>query len=64
MHYIFAIKNEGIGRVRWAGSGEGSEEEVENMIRFARELTTPPRKVSRQSNTAGPRVGKMVSQQD
>jgi hypothetical protein len=49
--------------VRWAGSGEGSEEEVQKMIEIARELTKPAQKVVRQSNSAGPRVGKRVSQQ-
>eukprot|EP00804_Cyclotella_cryptica_P022778 CCRYP_005006-RB/>CCRYP_005006-RB protein AED:0.16 eAED:0.16 QI:86/1/1/1/0.75/0.6/5/464/357 len=60
--YVFLV--DGIGRVRWAGSGEGSEEEVQNMIDFARELTKPPQKFSRQSNKAGPRVGKKFPPQD
>eukprot|EP00578_Thalassiosira_sp_NH16_P012813 CAMPEP_0181113782 /NCGR_PEP_ID=MMETSP1071-20121207/20529_1 /TAXON_ID=35127 /ORGANISM="Thalassiosira sp., Strain NH16" /LENGTH=352 /DNA_ID=CAMNT_0023197839 /DNA_START=161 /DNA_END=1216 /DNA_ORIENTATION=- len=35
--YVFLV--DGIGRVRWAGSGEGSEEEVRVMMGIARDLT-------------------------
>ena len=54
----------GIGRVRWAGSGEGSEEEVRKMIEFAQALTKPAQKVTiRQPNASVPRVGNRLSQQ-
>ena len=36
--YVFLV--DGIGRVRWAGSGEGSGEEVQSIIKFGLELTT------------------------
>jgi ATPase complex subunit ATP10 len=55
--YVFLV--DGIGRVRWAGSGEGSDAEVNLMITLALELTTkqpphipPPKRLST------PRVGK------
>ena len=54
----------GIGRVRWAGSGEGSEAEVQKMIEFAQALTKPAQKVARQPNSSVPRVGKRLSQQN
>ena len=54
----------GIGRVRWAGSGEGSEAEVQKMIEFAQALTKPAQKVARQPNCSVPRVGKRLSQQN
>lgn len=59
--YVFLV--DGIGRVRWAGSGEGSEDEVEKMIKFAQDLTTPPktkRVDHHQKQLASPRVGKKV----
>ena len=34
--YVFLL--DGIGRVRFAGSGEATEEELERLIRFAKEL--------------------------
>jgi mitochondrial ATPase complex subunit ATP10 len=36
--YVFLL--DGIGRVRFAGSGEASEEEANRLIQFARDLTT------------------------
>jgi ATP10 protein len=36
--YVFLL--DGIGRVRFAGSGEASRTEAENLIQFARDLTT------------------------
>lgn len=59
--YVYLV--DGIGRVRWAGSGKGSDEEVEKMIGFARELTMPVKKVVGQVNSVGPRVGRRVSKQ-
>jgi len=50
--YVYLV--DGIGRVRWAGSGEGSEEEVQTMIQCARDITKPVKVVVR----PGPRVGK------
>ena len=55
--YVFLV--DGIGRIRWAGSGEGSDAEVKLMITLATELTAkqpphnlPPKRLST------PRVGK------
>eukprot|EP00956_Cyclotella_meneghiniana_P001633 scaffold1804_cov66-Cyclotella_meneghiniana.AAC.9 len=60
--YVYLV--DGIGRVRWAGSGEGSEEEVRKMIEFAQALTKPAQKVTiRQPNASVPRVGNRLSQQ-
>lgn len=57
--YVFLV--DGIGRVRFAGSGEASEEEVEMLINFARQLTQPtlPRG-ARPKQLSGPRVGNKV----
>mmetsp|Transcript_21405 Transcript_21405/g.44810 ORF Transcript_21405/g.44810 Transcript_21405/m.44810 type:complete len:349 (-) Transcript_21405:87-1133(-) len=60
--YVFLV--DGIGRVRWAGSGEGTEEEVDSMIRFARELTQATERNNvrqKQQQSTGPRVGKKLS---
>ena len=66
--YVFLL--DGIGRVRWAGSGAGSESEVQNMISIARNLVH--QKSSSSSNTTlshctkpttatlTPRVGKKL----
>lgn len=54
--YVFLV--DGIGRVRWAGSGEGSNEEVENLIKFATQLTQPTER-TRQKQLSG-RVSKRV----
>lgn len=60
--YVYLL--DGIGRVRWAGSGEGSVDEVANLIRIAKELTRPPeratRKKAKASGEHGPRIGKRV----
>eukprot|EP00581_Thalassiosira_minuscula_P016316 CAMPEP_0183732518 /NCGR_PEP_ID=MMETSP0737-20130205/38650_1 /TAXON_ID=385413 /ORGANISM="Thalassiosira miniscula, Strain CCMP1093" /LENGTH=347 /DNA_ID=CAMNT_0025965547 /DNA_START=54 /DNA_END=1097 /DNA_ORIENTATION=+ len=56
--YVFLV--DGIGRVRWAGSGEGSDEEVQSMIMFARELTRSPERAAHKKQVPGPRVGKRV----
>ena len=57
--YVFLV--DGIGRVRWAGSGEGTETEVQSMINFALELTTQPAtKVSSPKKLPAPRVGKKL----
>lgn len=53
--YVFLV--DGIGRVRWAGSGEGSDEEVLSMIKFAKELTQPTGKATPSSK---PRIGRRV----
>jgi mitochondrial ATPase complex subunit ATP10 len=39
--YVFLL--DGIGRVRFAGSGEATEQELENVIQFARELIRNPK---------------------
>lgn len=58
--YVYLV--DGIGRVRWAGSGEGSDEEVQSMIEFAKLLTHRPKRVAgnRPLTSSGPRVGKRV----
>ena len=62
--YVFLV--DGIGRVRWAGSGEGSANEVQSMIEFAKELTQTPERYSRHKHvhSPGPRVGKKLPSQD
>ena len=62
--YVFLV--DGIGRLRWAGSGEGSEEEVQAMLTFAKQLTEAPIRVTSQkiSQPPGPRVGKRVPRQE
>lgn len=63
--YVFLV--DGIGRVRWAGSGEGSDEEVEKMIEFAKLLTQPSERVVRDkkqlASSGRPRVGKKLPRQ-
>ncbi|KAL3764898.1 hypothetical protein ACHAW5_003547 [Stephanodiscus triporus] len=58
--YVFLL--DGIGRVRWAGSGEGSATEVDSMIKIARNLVQPSstRVAPRQKQASTPRVGKKV----
>lgn len=56
--YLFLV--DGVGRVRWAGSGAGSNEEVQSMIQFAKELTRPPERLAHKKTRSGPRVGKKV----
>ena len=58
--YVFLV--DGIGRVRWAGSGEGSHEEVQSMIEMAKLLTSPPIRAAKQKQLppSGPRVGRKV----
>ena len=58
--YVFLV--DGIGRIRWAGSGEGSDDEVQSMIQMAEQLTQPvaDRPKARQKPLTGPRVGKKV----
>ena len=53
---------DGAGRVRWAGSGEGSKAEVESMIGIARDLMRPSSTTlaARQKQASTPRVGKKV----
>lgn len=60
--YVFLV--DGIGRVRWAGSGEGSEEEVQLMIDIAKLLTTPPKRIAPQKKLPSPRIGKRVPVRD
>lgn len=54
--YVFLV--DGIGRVRWAGSGEGTEEEIHSMIGIAQDLTKRHQKQFPQSQN--PRIGKRV----
>ena len=57
--YVYLV--DGIGRVRWAGSGEGSDEEISSMIQFAKQLTQeqlPARQ--KQKQPSGPRIGKRL----
>ncbi len=54
--YVFLV--DGIGRVRWAGSGEGTEEEIVSMIGIANDLTKRFQKQLPQSQN--PRIGKRV----
>ena len=58
--YVFLL--DGAGRVRWAGSGEGSKAEVESMIEIARDLMQPSSMTlaARQKQASTPRVGKKV----
>ena len=56
--YVFLV--DGIGRIRWAGSGTGSDEEVQMMIKFAQDLTKQPKGAARPKQSPGPRVGKKV----
>lgn len=56
--YLFLV--DGVGRVRWAGSGGGSDEEVQLMIQFAKELTRPPERLAHKKTSSGPRVGKRL----
>jgi ATPase complex subunit ATP10 len=58
--YVFLL--DGIGRVRWAGSGEGSKAEVESMIGIARDLMQPSstKVAPHQKQASSPRVGKKV----
>ena len=66
--YVFLL--DGIGRVRWAGSGAGSESEVQNMISIARNLvhqksssssnTTLSHRTKPTTATFTPRVGKKL----
>lgn len=58
--YVFLL--DGIGRVRWAGSGEGSATEVDSMIKIARNLVQPSsiRVAPRQKQASTPRVGKKI----
>jgi ATPase complex subunit ATP10 len=59
--YVFLL--DGMGRVRWAGSGEGSETEVQTMIDIARDIVGPSssmRVVPRQKQTSTPRLGKKI----
>ncbi|KAL7550340.1 hypothetical protein ACHAWF_013588 [Thalassiosira exigua] len=59
--YVFLV--DGVGRVRWAGSGEGSNEEVGAMIEMARALTATPRPArqkQQQTSQSRPRKGKRV----
>lgn len=54
--YVFLV--DGIGRVRWAGSGEGTEEEVHSMIGIAKDLT---KRLHKQlPHSQNPRIGKRV----
>jgi ATPase complex subunit ATP10 len=58
--YVYLV--DGIGRVRWTGSGGGDDEEVANMIQCAKELVAPVKKVVGAVNSVGPRVGRRVQQ--
>lgn len=54
--YVFLV--DGIGRVRWAGSGEGTEDEIISMIGIAKDLTKRFQKQLPQPQN--PRIGKRV----
>jgi ATPase complex subunit ATP10 len=66
--YVFLL--DGIGRIRWAGSGAGSESEVQNMISIARNLvhqkktssssTTLSHRTKSTTAISTPRVGKKL----
>lgn len=57
--YVFLL--DGMGRVRWAGSGSGSDTEVRNMIDIARDLVRPSmRTAHRQKQTSTHRLGKKI----
>ena len=58
--YVFLV--DGIGRVRWAGSGEGTDEEIQSMLRFAQELTKsePRRQKQLTHQSQVPRIGKRI----
>jgi len=60
--YVFLL--DGIGRVRWAGSGAGSDEEVQTLISIAQLLTQQPTKPSsnKKQQSSGPRVSRKISQ--
>lgn len=54
--YVFLV--DGIGRVRWAGSGEGTEEEIHTMLGIAKDLTKRPQK--QLPHSQNPRMGTRV----
>lgn len=58
--YVFLL--DGLGRVRYAGSGEASEEEMKQLIQFARELTPllkrPQARAQRPAKAGKSSVGK------
>lgn len=58
--YVFLV--DGIGRVRWAGSGEGTDEEIQSMLTFAQELTRsePRRQKQLTHQSQVPRIGKRI----
>mmetsp|Transcript_23606 Transcript_23606/g.34802 ORF Transcript_23606/g.34802 Transcript_23606/m.34802 type:complete len:90 (-) Transcript_23606:348-617(-) len=56
--YVFLV--DGIERIRWTGSGEGTEEEVQSMIAFAQEFTKSLPRDQKQLPQSAPRVGKKV----
>ena len=56
--YVFLL--DGIGRIRWVGSGEGSEDETRSMIEVAKMLTKPPERVRQKQSSSGPRTSKKV----
>jgi ATPase complex subunit ATP10 len=47
--YVFLVDSE--GRVRFAGSGKGSDEEVRRLVKFAKYLTTPRRRTNNSPTT-------------
>mmetsp|Transcript_43796 Transcript_43796/g.133280 ORF Transcript_43796/g.133280 Transcript_43796/m.133280 type:complete len:276 (-) Transcript_43796:162-989(-) len=48
--YVFML--DGVGRVRWAGSGRATDAELKDLIRFARELT-PSRRAAESGQGRG-----------
>lgn len=60
--YVFLV--DGIGRVRWAGSGEGTDDEIQSMIGIANDLTQRPKKQKQLSHQSqNPRIGKLNKKQ-
>jgi ATPase complex subunit ATP10 len=50
--FVFLL--DGLGRVRFAGSGEATEEEVQRLIQFAKELITPAGNKSKRPGRKSP----------
>uniref|UniRef100_A0A7S1ZNM4 Uncharacterized protein n=2 Tax=Ditylum brightwellii TaxID=49249 RepID=A0A7S1ZNM4_9STRA len=60
--YVFLL--DGLGRVRFVGSGKAAEEDVEKLLEFAKELTPEPKKRlgggGGSSSSGGGRVGRKI----
>lgn len=59
-NYVFLLDE--FGRIRFAGSGEATDEEVARVIKFAKELTTNPKKNGRKTSRQSPKQVKQNRQ--